>query len=168
MRKVVIVLSVLMVGGLGAVAYSRSSKAADPGFKTVQVSRGEVVEKALAVGAIKPDQEISVKSKISGIVRKSYREVGDYVRAGEPLFEIQPDPTPLELTEARREVENATNAFDQAKRKYDRQDSLKKQGITSPRTGMSPRRSCRRPRAALASPGKSWRSSRRAVSSPSG
>jgi HlyD family secretion protein len=131
MRKVVIVFSVLIVGGLGAVAYSRSSKAADPGFKTVQVSRGEVVEKALAVGAIKPDQEISVKSKISGIVRKSYREVGDYVRAGEPLFEIQPDPTPLELTEARREVENATNAYDQATRKYDRQDSLKKQGITS-------------------------------------
>ncbi len=131
MRKVVIVLSVLLLGGLGAAAYSRSLKSADPGFKTVLVSRGEVVEKALAVGAIRPDQEISVKSKISGIVRKSYREVGDYVRAGEPLFEIQPDPTPLELTEARREVENAMNSFDQAKRRYDRQDSLKNQGITS-------------------------------------
>jgi HlyD family secretion protein len=131
MRKVVIVLGVVIVGGLGAVAYSRSSKAADPGFKTVAVARGEVVEKALAVGAIRPDQEISVKSKISGIVRKTYREVGDYVRAGEPLFEISPDPTPLELTEARREVENATNGYDQAKRRYDRQDSLKKQGITS-------------------------------------
>ena len=131
MRKVVLVLAVLVLGGMGAVAYSRSLKSADPGFKTVLVSRGEVVEKALAVGAIRPDQEISVKSKISGIVRKTYREVGDYVRAGEPLFEIQPDPTPLELTEARREVENATNAYDQAKRKYDRQDSLKKQGITS-------------------------------------
>lgn len=131
MRKVVFVLGVLIVGGLGAVAYSRSSNAADPGFKTVAVVRGEVVEKALAVGAIRPDQEISVKSKISGIVRKTYREVGDYVHAGEPLFEISPDPTPLELTEARREVENATNGFDQAKRRYDRQDSLKKQGITS-------------------------------------
>ena len=74
---------------------------------------------------------IQVKSKISGIVRRSYREVGDYVRAGDPLFEISPDPTPLELTEARREVENATNAWDQAKRRYDRQDALKKQGITS-------------------------------------
>jgi len=131
MRKVAIVLGVVVIGGLGAVAYSRSLKAADPGFKTVLVSRGGVVEKALAVGAIRPDQEISVKSKISGIVCRTYREVGDYVRAGEPLFEIQPDPTPLELTEARREVENATNAYDQAKRKYDRQDSLKKQGITS-------------------------------------
>ncbi len=131
MRKVVIILSVLMVGGLGAAAYSRSLKSADPGFKTVLVSRGEVVEKALAVGAIRPDQEISVKSKISGIVRKTYREVGDYVRAGEPLFEIQPDPTPLELTEARREVESTTNAWDQAKRRFDRQDALRKQGITS-------------------------------------
>jgi HlyD family secretion protein len=131
MRKVVIVFTVLILGGLGAAAYSRSLKSAEPGFKTVLVSRGEVVEKALAVGAIRPDQEISVKSKISGIVRKTYHEVGDYVQAGEPLFEIQPDPTPLELTEARREVENATNAFDTAKRKYDRQDSLKNQGITS-------------------------------------
>ncbi len=131
MRKVAIVLAVVLMGGLGAVAYSRSVKSADPGFKTVQVSRGEVVEKALAVGAIRPDQEISVKSKISGIVRKTYREVGDYVRAGDPLFEILPDPTPLELTEARREVESALNSFDQAKRRFDRQDSLKKQGITS-------------------------------------
>ncbi len=131
MRKVVIVFSILIMGGLGAVAYSRSLKSADPGFKTVLVSRGEVIEKALAVGAIKPDQEISVKSKISGIVRKNYHEVGDYVHAGEPLFEISPDPTPLELTEARREVENAANSFDQARRRYDRQDSLKNQGITS-------------------------------------
>ncbi|MEO5760834.1 MAG: efflux RND transporter periplasmic adaptor subunit [Vicinamibacteria bacterium] len=131
MRKAPIVIAVLIVCGLGAAAYSRSLKLADPGFKTVLISRGEVVEKALAVGAIKPDQEISVKSKISGIVKKSYREVGDYVRAGDPLFEIAPDPTPLELTEARRELESTQNAYDQAKRSYDRQDSLKKQGITS-------------------------------------
>ena len=131
MRKAAIVLAIVLMGGLGAVAYSRSVKSADPGFKTVQVSRGEVVEKALAVGAIRPDQEISVKSKISGIVRKTYREVGDYVRAGDPLFDILPDPTPLELTEARREVESALNSFDQAGRRFDRQDSLKKQGITS-------------------------------------
>ena len=103
MRKAVIVLTVLIAGGLGGAAYSRSIKSADSGFKTVLVTRGEVVEKALAVGAIKPKQEISVKSKISGIVRRTYHEVGDYVSAGEPLFEISPDPTPLELTEARRE-----------------------------------------------------------------
>jgi HlyD family secretion protein len=90
-----------------------------------------VVEKALAVGAIRPKREIAVKSKISGLVRRSYREVGDVVKAGDPLFEILPDPTPMELTEARREVEIARNVYDQAKKKHDRTEQLRHQGILS-------------------------------------
>ena len=72
------------------------------------------------MGSIRPEREIAVKSKISGIVKRSYREVGDRVRAGDPLFEILPDPTPMELTEARREVEIAQNIYEQAKKKSDR------------------------------------------------
>jgi HlyD family secretion protein len=72
-----------------------------------------------------------VKSKISGIVKRSFREVGDRVSAGDPLFEILPDPTPLELTEARREVEIAQNIYDQAKKRSDRTAELSKQGIVS-------------------------------------
>ena len=37
------------------------------------------MEKALAVGAIRPKREIAVKSKISGIVKTSFRQVGDVV-----------------------------------------------------------------------------------------
>jgi HlyD family secretion protein len=51
------------------------------------------------------------------------------VKPGDPLFEILPDPTPMELTEARREVEIAKNVFDQAKKKHDRSRALKEQGI---------------------------------------
>jgi len=131
-RKGLIGLGVLVLaGGVAAVLYSKSASAKDRGFKTVAVSRGPVVEKALAVGAIRPKHEIAVKSKISGIVRKSYREVGDRVKAGDPLFEILPDPTPMELTEARREVEIARNIFDQAKKRSDRAQALRAQGIMS-------------------------------------
>ena len=168
MRKVVIVLSVLIIGGLGAVAYSRSLKATDPGFKTVQVSRGEVVEKALAVGAIRPDQEISVKSKISGIVRKTYREVGDYVQAGEPLFEIQPDPTPA------RTHRGAARGRKRHQRLRPGEAQVRSPGLAQeagdhvqPGLGHRRRRTCRRRRAASASPARSSRSSRRAGSSPS-
>jgi HlyD family secretion protein len=132
MRKGLAGLGIVVVAaGLSAALYSRSISSKDNGFKTVPVARGPVVEKALAVGAIRPKREIAVKSKskISGIVRRSYREVGDQVRAGDPLFEILPDPTPLELTEARREVEIAKNIFDQGKKKYDRFETLRKQGI---------------------------------------
>ena len=76
-----------------------------------------------------------MKSKISGIVKRaaSSRSATAYRRAS-PLFEILPDPTPLELTEARREVEIAKNAFDQAERKADARTSLKSQGIVATRS----------------------------------
>jgi multidrug efflux pump subunit AcrA (membrane-fusion protein) len=123
--------AVVLLGGVAAVLYSKSVSSKDKGLKTVAVTKGTVVEKALAVGSIRPRHEIAVKSKISGIVRKSYREVGDHVNAGDPLFEILPDPTPLELTESRREVEIAKNIYDQAKKRSDRARALRAQGILS-------------------------------------
>src|SRR6267142_4883889 len=115
MRKGLIAVGALVAGGgVSAALYSKSNSQRDKGFKTVSVTRGPVVEKALAVGAIRPRREIAVKSKISGIVKTSFRQVGDVVRPGDPLFEILPDPTPLELTEGRREVEIARNVHDQA------------------------------------------------------
>jgi HlyD family secretion protein len=132
MRKGLIAVGVLVVaGGVTAVLYSKSNSSKTNGFKTVSVARGSVVEKALAIGAIRPKREIAVKSKISGIVKTSFREIGDKVKPGDPLFEILPDPTPMELTEARREVEIARNVFEQAKKKYDRSLTLKDQGVLS-------------------------------------
>jgi HlyD family secretion protein len=131
MRKAVIVGGAVALAGVSAALYSRSISHKDKDYKTVAVVRGPVVEKALAVGAIRPKREVAVKSKISGIVKTSFREVGDKVRAGDPLFEIIPDPTPLELTEARREVEIARNTHEQARKRHERSESLKKQGILS-------------------------------------
>src|SRR6187401_1954037 len=123
MRKGVIAVGVVVLaGGAAAALYSRSRLDKEKPYKLVEVTRGPVVEKALAVGAIRPRREVAVKSKISGIVKTSFREVGDRVKAGDPLFEIIPDPTPLELTEARREVEIAQNTHDQARKRHERSE----------------------------------------------
>ncbi|MBI3932291.1 MAG: efflux RND transporter periplasmic adaptor subunit [Acidobacteria bacterium] len=132
MRKGLVALTVVLAGGgLTAALYSRSNSAREKPYKTVPVNRGPVVEKALAVGSIRPKREVAVKSKISGIVKRSFREVGDKVRPGDPLFEILPDPTPLELTEARREVQIAQNVHEQARKKYERAEALRRQGVVS-------------------------------------
>ena len=52
------------------------------------------------------------------------------MKAGDPLFEIEPDPTPLEVTEVDRAVESAPASFDRAKVDYDRAQELFRQGIT--------------------------------------
>lgn len=132
MRKGLIVVAVVVVaGGVAAVLQGRSTAQPESGFKTVPVTRGPVVEKALAVGTIGPEREITIKSKISGIIRRRYHEIGDRVRAGDPLFEILPDPTPLELTEARRELEIARNTHEEARKRYDRTKTLLQQGVVA-------------------------------------
>src|SRR6266511_3248974 len=126
MRKLwrILLLLVVIAGASAAVyAWTRSGKKNANGLKEVDVTTGSIVEKAVAVGQIQPRQKFSVKSKISGIVKVCRVEVGDRVKAGDPLFEIAPDPTPLELSEALREVEIARNTHDQARKKHERSEA---------------------------------------------
>src|SRR5262249_56740471 len=116
-----LLFSVVIAGASAAVyALSRSGKKGHDGPKLVDVTTGSIVEKAVAVGQIQPRQKFQVKSKISGIVKRALVEVGDTVRAGDPLFEIAPDPTPLEATGVDRQVESARASFQRAQVEYQR------------------------------------------------
>ena len=92
---------------------------------------GSITDKALAVGQIEPRQKFQVKSKVSGLVKTCVVQVGDTVKPGDPLFEIQPDPTPQDLIEVDRTVESAQASFDRAKADYERYKQLFAQGVVS-------------------------------------
>ncbi len=121
-----IVFIALVAGLVGGVLFFAIDGAAkkEEGLKTVPVERGDIIDKALAIGRIEPEKEIAVKSKISGIVKRSFVDIGDKVNVGDPLFDIAPDPTPLEFAEAKRQVELAQVSFDNAKQEYGRSKSL--------------------------------------------
>jgi HlyD family secretion protein len=127
--KILIILIVLALGSVGVYAVARNGKKDKNGLKEVEVTQGTIVEKAVAVGQIQPRQKFQVKSKISGIVRRTLVEVGDTVKAGDPLFEIAPDPTPLEVTEVDRRVESAQASFRRAEGDYNRAMELAKGGV---------------------------------------
>jgi len=132
-KKVLTAVLILML--IAVVVYiaakSRNgSRAAE--LTLVKVQRGDIEERALAIGRIEPEKEIAVKSKISGIVRKIYVEVGDRVRAGQPLVEIKPDPTPLEFAEAKRNVEMAAASNRKASSEYERMKQLFREKMISP------------------------------------
>jgi len=106
-----------------------ASKTADA--KTIQVEKGTIVDKALAVGQIEPRQESSVKSKISGIVKKIYVEVGDYVKIGDPLIDVAPNPTPIEFATAKRNVEIYEVAFENTRLEFERFKTLLEKELIS-------------------------------------
>jgi HlyD family secretion protein len=123
------ILVVLAAGSAGLYAWTRSNSKADGGLKQVEVIQGSIVEKAVAVGQIQPRQKFSVKSKISGIVKRALAQVGDTVKAGDPLFEIAPDPTPMEVTEVDRQVESAAASYRKAEGDYQRSLQLSRGGV---------------------------------------
>ncbi|MCK4573572.1 MAG: efflux RND transporter periplasmic adaptor subunit [candidate division Zixibacteria bacterium] len=126
-------MSIIVLAVIGGVLFFAIDGAAKKGegLKTVPVERGSIIDKALAVGQIEPKLEIAVKSKISGIVRKTYVDIGDYVKAGDPLFDIAPDPTPLEFAEAKRQVEIYQVGYTNTKREFDRVRALKDKQLIS-------------------------------------
>ncbi len=129
--RVVVGTVVVGMAAVGILLWARNAAAKEDGLKTVEVTRGTIVDKALAVGQIVPDQEIQVKSQISGLVKTCYVEVGDRVEAGQPLFSITPDPTPLELADAERAVELAQVGYDRSQQDLERSHSLWSGGIVA-------------------------------------
>ena len=113
MKKLIIIIIVIAVAGF---FFFKGKKGKDnQKIKFTPVKRNEVVEKAIAIGQIVPKQDISVKSKIRGILKKKFVDVGDVVKADAPLMEVNPDPTPIEFMRAKRQMEIARVAMDNSK-----------------------------------------------------
>lgn len=114
-----------------SLIFSKSKNKSNTAARTVKVERRTIIDKALAVGTIEPENEIQVKSKISGVVQKLFVDAGDFVKAGDPLIEIRPDPTPIELAQAKRNVEMESIALQNAKKEFQRTSKLKEKNLIS-------------------------------------
>ncbi len=123
-KKWIWIIVILLVLAGGSAAFHFLGGEDEDGITLVDVERGEIVDKAIAIGQIDPRHEVGVKSKISGIVKEIYVEGGDRVAAGQPLIDISPEPTPLERTQARKELEIAEVNLSNARKEMDRASDL--------------------------------------------
>jgi HlyD family secretion protein len=120
---------IVVIAAAGFAVSSARGSSDDAGPATVVVERGDIVARALAVGTIEPEVQVSVKAKISGVASRAFAEAGDFVREGAPLLEIRPDPTPLELVEARRQLELRQIEHTNLARDIERQSALAERGL---------------------------------------
>jgi HlyD family secretion protein len=130
--KVIVGLVVVLGATAGAAVMLGGENRGDDGPRSVSVERGTIEAKALAVGTIQPETEIVVKSKVSGVVQRAFVEEGTLVQAGEPLLEIRPDPTPLELVDARRALQMQEIAEANLRRERDRIRELTERQVATP------------------------------------
>lgn len=122
--------AVALVGG-AFLLFGGSKSTGENATPAVKVSRGNIVDKALAVGTVEPENEISIKSKVSGVVKRIFADAGSRVKAGDPLLEVKPDPTPLELADAKRQVQLKEVEMDNLTKESVRQESMAKKQLIS-------------------------------------
>ncbi len=131
LKKIIIIGAIVVFVGAFLFFLLKGSGKKGNSITTVKVERGKIVDKALAIGTIEPENQIAVKSKISGIVKKVFVEMGDPVKKGELLVEISPNPTPLEFAEAKRRVEIDSVSFENLRKEYERTQELLERKLIS-------------------------------------
>lgn len=129
----IFLILLISVGGFFIFGYSNNSSEDFQTTPAVNVEVGTVVEKALAVGTIEPETEIEIKSIIPGVVDIIFVEEGQYVKKGDPLVEVRPDPTPIELAEAQRNLERTLLEKRNLENELRRAEQLKEQDLLSDR-----------------------------------
>ena len=73
-KKIVLsTAAVVVIGSVSFLFFGINKPSNGTELPKIKVTKGTIVDKALAVGTIEPENEISVKSKVSGVVSRIYR-----------------------------------------------------------------------------------------------
>lgn len=111
-RSWLLAAGLLALAALAAYWYFRDDK--QPGYMTAPVSRGDIETTVLASGTVESDNLVSVGAQVSGQLKSLKVELGDTVKAGQLVAEI--DSLPQQNTlRTKTAALTATRAQKQAK-----------------------------------------------------
>jgi HlyD family secretion protein len=81
-------------------------------LETAKVSKLTVTDQVEASGSVEADQFASLSWKTTGTISKALVKVGDPVKAGDVLFELDPTTAPANIISAQSELINAQKSLD--------------------------------------------------------
>lgn len=93
----------------------RSGLSQNTAIQTEVVSKLTVTDKVEASGTLEADQFASLPWKTTGTVSKVYVKVGDQVKAGDLLLELDPTTAPANIISAQSDLINAQKSLDDLK-----------------------------------------------------
>lgn len=118
------IIALVAIAGIGWKVLDRGDAAAvAPPPAVVQTASPlvrEVTEWDDYIGRFAPSKTVEVRPRISGAVTQIHFRDGDFVRAGQPLFTVDPRPYSAALAEAQADVAAARSALALAKSDYGR------------------------------------------------
>ncbi len=120
---VVLTLFVLLSIWLVSYFYTNNAQGNEV-YELTSPFETDIILKSVATGTIKPRQEITITSQVSGIIDERFVEGGDFVKKGDPLVRIRLVPNPTALNSAKANVELSKIKLAEAKRKLAQQQAI--------------------------------------------
>ncbi|MGR0306388.1 MacA family efflux pump subunit [Acinetobacter beijerinckii] len=136
-RKIIMIaIGVLIIAVLGWMFFK--PKAETPQYISAEVSRGDIENSVLATGVLEATKMVSVGAQVSGQVKKMYVQLGDQVKQGQLIAQIDSirQENDLKTAEANIKNQQAQLAVQQAnlakvEAEYKRQQAMFSQDATS-------------------------------------
>jgi membrane fusion protein (multidrug efflux system) len=97
--------------------------------ETAIVRRGSVVQRISAPGSILARRESRIGTEVSGRIERIFVHEGDRVEAGDPLFQIDPEPYQLALHQAEARLDRARAERGQLEADLRRAQTLHKENV---------------------------------------
>jgi macrolide-specific efflux system membrane fusion protein len=141
------VLWILCVLGVGSLAFwygfVRSSKETAQ-WTTAYVQRGTIEDLVAATGMLQPRSYVDVGAQVSGQLQRIVVEVGDFVKEGDLLAEIDPtlfvakvDASRAQLKYQKAQLQDRRAQLQQAINHHERQKKLLAEGATTMETAQN-------------------------------
>ena len=134
----------LVLGAGGFWYWQRSHKPVDDsGIKyiTAPVAKGDIAHTVLASGSLQPLKSVKVGAQVSGEISALYVQIGDQLKQGDPVAEIDAstqqntrDSAAASLASSKAALSSAQAKLREAQQNFNRQQSLVKKGAAAQET----------------------------------
>ncbi|MBA4749503.1 MAG: efflux RND transporter periplasmic adaptor subunit [Alphaproteobacteria bacterium] len=123
-RSPIFTIALLVVtigGGYGLYNYFKDATAGPKTSPSVAVEVeearvGSLTRTITAVGTLRANQTVEIRSELSGLISKIFVRGGEYVQSGAPMFEIDERTYKAELQDAEARLAHAKVDFDRSKK----------------------------------------------------
>ncbi len=127
----IILIAIVIAFGAALFYFWKRNKKEDVVFNTKQPYTTDISLTSIATGKIIPDEEVSIRPNINGIVSKVYVTAGQPIKVGDKIAEIKVVPNISNLQSSKNSVSQATIDFNNQKKIFERQEQLYKKGVIS-------------------------------------
>ncbi|MCP5104858.1 MAG: efflux RND transporter periplasmic adaptor subunit [bacterium] len=128
-----VIVTAALLAGPASGLFSKNNRDDSPSRKSVTVTRRDINASVIATGIIEPTvgAEVRVGSRISGIVKQLYTNIGDPVKKGDLLAELDPVENKARFNQAAAALTAANADLDYARLDLKRKQVLLKEKFAS-------------------------------------